>query len=44
MSKYCCLISGVIGYALGARTGLMRRCACKAKRRMMRILKRKLRF
>ena len=42
MSKYVCLISGMIGYTLGARTGLMRRCTCKAMRRMKRILKRKM--
>lgn len=42
MHKYCCLISGMIGYTLGARMGLMRRCACKMKRRMLRILKRKM--
>ena len=44
MSKYCCLISGMIGYTLCARMGLMRRCACKMKRRMLRILKRKMRL
>ena len=44
MSKYCCLISGMIGYTLGARMGLMRRCACKMKRRVLRILKRKMRL
>ena len=44
MSKYCCLISGMFGYTLGARMGLMRRCACKMKRRMLRILKRKMRL
>lgn len=44
MTKYCCLISGMIGYTLGARTGLMRRCACKFSRRMKRIIKRKMRL
>ncbi len=44
MHKYLCLVSGMIGYTLGARMGLMRRCACKAKRRMLRILKRKMRL
>lgn len=42
MSKYICLLSGMIGYTLGAKTGLMRRCACRCRRRMMRIMKRKL--
>ena len=42
MNRYCCLISGMIGYTLGARMGLMRKCVCKSARRMKRILKRKM--
>lgn len=42
MNRYGCLISGMIGYTIGARMGVMRKCACKTARRMKRILKRKL--
>ena len=42
MNRYGCLISGMIGYTLGARMGMMRKCMCKSARRMKRILKRKL--
>jgi len=42
MNRYGCLISGMIGYTIGARMGMMRKCACKTTKRMKRMLKRKL--
>ena len=42
MNRYGCLISGMIGYTIGARMGVMRKCACKTARRMKRMLNRKL--
>ncbi len=42
MKLYCCILSGAIGYAMGTRMGLMRRCALRSARKMKRILCRKL--
>ena len=42
MKLYGCILSGAMGYAIGARMGLMRRCARRSMRQMKRILRRKM--
>lgn len=42
MKLYGYLLTGAIGYAIGAKTGLMRGCAMRSMKKMKRILNRKL--
>lgn len=42
MKLYGYMLSGAIGYAVGAKMGLMRKCAMRSAKQMKRILCRKL--